>query len=267
VRELVYLSEAKLRQFQDDRRGWFSRVKEAGFKGPFGIGEAKIALSEGDTDRRPSLSRVLRNLEKSGRAPRWFEEDDITPGEWVSFEARLCFEVFQPRGGQSAGLVIFVQPQDDEGVPRRLLLHGASQHVISINSPRSGVEITHEQAMSLPVIRLLVIRAQRALDELDGRTEREFPDHYGPNERSIVTLDSRIAHNADQNAARMAGIARVSGIITFGPKRLVVASPLYVEYASKPTEESLGDARKHQRLNFGRATDRSRKDNVGQSEQ
>lgn len=90
MRELVYLSERKLRQFQDERPpGWFRRIKEVGFKAPFGVGEAKVPLTDESASPVPSLDRVLRKLEKSDRVPEWFEDEEISTGDWVTFETGL----------------------------------------------------------------------------------------------------------------------------------------------------------------------------------
>jgi hypothetical protein len=134
MRELVYLSERKLRSFQRDKpkTGLLRRFKEAEAKGPFGIG-AKLALSEDTSRRHPDLARVIRHIDESSRSARWFEEDALKPGDWVHFEARMNYRVIEiaarSRRLDPVSALLFWDAPDDRNLSTRLLLHGAAEHL------------------------------------------------------------------------------------------------------------------------------------------
>ena len=131
MRELIYLSDRKLQQFVAGKpRRWWSRTgAEAELDVPF-VGKAKVSKPEGDHSRSPSLDRVIRSLEESERAARWFEDEDLSAGQWIHFESRMNFTFMK---GLEA-VVFFVDYKPDEQPNQwhdeRLLLHGSAAHLL-----------------------------------------------------------------------------------------------------------------------------------------
>jgi hypothetical protein len=113
MRELIYLSESKLRQFRPERGRRF-RVREIGVPG---IGQVGV-----DPPVDSHLDDVVDHL--SGIA-RWYTEDDLATGDWVQFETSLGYTTFE-------ALVLFAEPPGD----RRLVLHGSVMHLLG------GVPVT-----------------------------------------------------------------------------------------------------------------------------
>jgi hypothetical protein len=84
MREFVYLSDAKLRQFVPEPRR-FGRQ-----------GAIKVATPLGGVDLEPSqdpersrlqhLQQVMRRIDLEAE---WFTEPDLRPGRWIQFEAPL----------------------------------------------------------------------------------------------------------------------------------------------------------------------------------
>jgi hypothetical protein len=107
MRELIYLSEAKLGQFRPERGRRF-RVREIGVPG---IGQVGV-----DPPADSHLDDVVDHL--AGIA-RWYTEDDLATGDWVQFETSLGYTIFE-------SLLLFAEPPCD----RRLVLHGSAVHLL-----------------------------------------------------------------------------------------------------------------------------------------
>src|SRR3954454_20343657 len=104
MRELIYLSASKLSQFQPDRRSWWRHVHELGLKGPPGTGEVKVAFPDDTTTGNADLATILKYLDMSSRAPKWYGQDGRrNSGDWVQFETRLLY-------GADAGVLTFWEP-------------------------------------------------------------------------------------------------------------------------------------------------------------
>jgi hypothetical protein len=243
VRELVYLSERKLRQFQDERpKRWFRRVKEIGFKAPFGVGEAKVALADESASAAPNLDRVLRELDKSDRAPKWFEDETVSTGDWVTFEARLNYLVWPDKGA----LVLFVQPPDQEPTPVRMLMQGSSVHVLEC-SQTTPIDIESQAALFGSSMLKDPGWLQFFFDnQMTGAAE----DIHGDPRHSLIFVEEEVRRETlAETACWMAGLARVTyvGPVAHdrgpGPSVFMLATPLYVEYVCKPSDEELGGDR------------------------
>jgi hypothetical protein len=189
MRELVYLSQRKLNLFQDDSRRRFTVRGEAGIPG---VGHVSVESSAADS----RLDDVIDHL--SGSA-RWYQEDDLTPGEWVQFEATLGYTVYEA----PSPILLFAE------VPgaRRLLLHGSPEHLSGMAQPQV-TEWPRLQMMSHgPAVRhIIATLTGDAMARMLGPVE----DPYDPD-----------------IAAAMTGYAR----ITTQAPNAVVASPLFVAYA------------------------------------
>ena len=127
MREIIYLSAGKLRQFVPEPR----RVPRAGavrLSTPFGVGvdvEAQAADAEQELMRH--LRQVRKHLEKTAA---WYEEPDLRPGMWVQFEAPLRSVSLR---GPYRDLVLFVDPapRPRAGHPAgcRLLMPVSARHL------------------------------------------------------------------------------------------------------------------------------------------
>jgi hypothetical protein len=244
MRELVYLSQRKLEQFQLDRRGGalVKRIREVGVKAPLGMGEVQVGLADEVANRYAQLVRVLKELDRSERAPRWYEEDGLNPGDWVQFEAPLNF-FFLPsrRSRQLQPVLMFLQPpptQTQHGAVR-LVLHGASVHLLG------GRDREPQSAWLSPSFAWEFFREMEEFlaDKVAIAQSSNEPELFMA--RAISELDYEFGV---ATASWMAGYAKVTMQTSTWerpyrdddsePSQLVVASPLYVEYVSEPSRDS-----------------------------
>jgi len=245
VRELVYLSKRKLRQFDLGRRGLGAHLK-AVIKAPLGFGEVSV---ETETHRRdaPALETVIAALDRSDRAPLWFTEK-VQPGQWVQFEAPMSYTTIR-------NAVIFLDIAErstvyPSGGDLRLLLHGSYQHLVGSNLPlRISVDELSEQSAAHSevdadalasvfnhFIRLIEYGSQLDINDFE-------PDRPIPFKNSIRAVGlgrvlpalSRHLH-LPNTAAWMAGCARVTAVSRppSGGRTILFATPLYVEHVSPP---------------------------------
>jgi uncharacterized protein DUF7019 len=108
VRELVYLSEAKLKQFVAGRPGRLrGRAQVEGELKVPGIGALRASSMAPDKNVGvvAELEKVTSALEKSDRAATWFADNDVQPGQWVHFDLPLCYTTIADRG---ARVVVFL---------------------------------------------------------------------------------------------------------------------------------------------------------------
>ncbi|TDV44925.1 SAVMC3_10250 family protein [Actinophytocola oryzae] len=210
MRELVYLSERKLRQFRAPRKRRFS-IREIGIPGVGQVGIEPQAVSH--------LDAVVEHLD--GMA-RWYEEK-VPVGGWVHFEARLG-QCMVDSGESGLRVVLFAEPPGHAGPPR-LVLHGAPDHLLGrVTEPAGGRD--HVPASESWMVRPLI---WHLATELDGKTS------HGDYHSDLPVLNEFLDQHVDPHtAAWMAGYARVT--VDTGDLPLVVASPLFVEYVSAPDQ-------------------------------
>lgn len=194
MRELVYLSERKLGEFRQERRRGF-RVREIGVPG---VGQVGI--------EQPGDSHLDDVIDHLGGIARWYQEDGLTPGEWVQFEATLSYLVLRQPDDHSFSVLLFA----DEPGRRRLVLHGSPEHLVGAPAPPVA-EVSDLTASFGANLKMMLHRYMRSPDErtLLGRL-LDFEDPFDP-----------------ELAAPMTGYARIT---TAGDGGLV-ASPLFVAYA------------------------------------
>jgi hypothetical protein len=234
MRELIYLSERKLRSFQPDKSklGFLRRFREAEAKGPLGLG-GKLALSEDTSRRYPDLARVIRHIDESSRSARWFEEDTLEPGDWVHFEARVNYRIMdikvRRRGIDPVSALLFWTVPGERNDSTRLLLHGAAEHLErdTAAGPPSRGQLSLGPSTAYGFVDLVQALEGRPGREVDGRQVSKL-------------LDRLEGEMPDDFAAWMAGYARVTANISTPPAdpnaahRILVASPLYVELVGRP---------------------------------
>lgn len=193
MRELVYLSDAKLRQFRPERGRRF-RVREIGLSG---VGQIGV---EPPVDGH--FDEVVDHL--SGIA-RWYTEDGLEVGDWVQFETALGYTI---AGTERVPILLFAEPPGD----LRLVMHGSPHHLageVLPDVPRPELFLSHGAMFSRAIAHLMV-------PDADGRA------------RLHALLDEVEDAFTDDVLTPMSGYARVTKTSYPG---LVVASPLFVAFA------------------------------------
>jgi hypothetical protein len=219
MRELIYLSNAKLRQFRRERPGKWRRVREVGAKAPFV--EVTVSLSDEATVGVPDLGPVLRYLDTdSAQPPRWYMENGLEPGQWIQFEALMNYDILTDAPGQpDSGMLVFWDVSlTGEPDLVRLMLHGSPGHLVD-------AEVNEQPNNRFG--KSTAYHFLHALNHLLSSTEA--PDQ--PPAFRLAKLLSTLDQVPPETASWVAGYARVTAIQNGEPPRVVVASPLYVEYS------------------------------------
>ncbi|MEU2368104.1 SAVMC3_10250 family protein [Streptomyces pseudogriseolus] len=251
MQEVIYLSDRKLSQFLPGLRSAWPRQRVS-VSTPFGGVEVDPAPGPASDLWGRHLLRVVRRVEESAR---WYTEAGARPGQWIAFEAPLNYFVLD---GADPTMVFFADtPAKDQ--PVRLLLHGSVDHLIAGPPAR----VTDETRQSGTLVRNLLGSDASAPGALLAALSDDLgagPDGRRP---SLVTalhaLLARIdAQTHPETAATMRGYARVTTGFPAtkspgspghpgspGLPGLLVASPLYVEYAENveyPEDTEYADA-------------------------
>lgn len=217
MRELVYLSERKLRQFQAPKKRRFS-IREIGIPG---IGQVGI-----DQQADSHLDAVIAHLEDKAR---WYEED-VQVGQWVHFEARLGHHVV---GGEDRPRVLLLaEPAGGTG-SRRLVLHGSPEHLLGEHATlTTDWDDAALRGSFASFLRPLIWHLMRTED----KNPAEDDSKGGALLRRGLWLLNRLLDDAldPDTAAWMAGYARIT--MNTADLPVVLASPLYVEYVSPPDQ-------------------------------
>lgn len=133
MREMIYVSDQKLRQFvvSQPRRSWWQSIKIEGEIGIPLLGKLKLAKGDplGLEGEIANLEDVVRAIDDFGRTPEWFDNPAAESGDWVYFEAKMRWTVL----GDHPGTVLFVADEaaassDGEMV---FLLHGSAEHLMA----------------------------------------------------------------------------------------------------------------------------------------
>lgn len=239
MRELIYVSEAKLEQLVPALPGRPGRLRDVDAEVKTPLGGVKIGRAAQPPE--PSLAAAVAALESSSRAPKWFADPAVRPGQWVHFEAPLSYGVTS--GGEMVFFVDPNRPGSDYPTGRnlRLLLHGTASHLlgypkVSVRWPNSNWSVENLHGF----LRELRERGR----QLDDNTAFDTGPSTGRTrsnlgERSAVMELSGLLRT-ENTAAWMAGYARVTAVFpdTQTEKELAVtvltATPLYVEYVDPP---------------------------------
>jgi hypothetical protein len=258
MRELVYLSDRKLRQFLPDPVPRWRRLGHirAEVKAPLGSVSIEPTLPNDVAAQRAHLEKVIANVEQNAQ---WFESDALHPGEWIFLEEQLNYRTFRAPG--EIEVVLFLNLNRNNPGQTRLLLHGSPEH-LSGPAPRGySLETNYGSASDRPIFTDLVGVLPDLIKDLDSGIDLQALHSDGPyheaRKRSVwgpYTLEDQIKEivkafdksNHSVTAAWLSGYARVTAV--FDPelyrnpfdaghnyvKAVVVASPLYLEYCSPP---------------------------------
>jgi len=250
MREVVYLSEGKLRQFLPEHgRSW--SWSHLGVRSPF-VG---VDLDRSAAASQQQLAAQLREVEKdiAKRAIPYHEAS--VPGMWVEFRTPLSYTTIEQE--PFGDMVLFVQPATAAvpvawGWGVRLLLHGSARHLLGrpprpIGCDVSGatrVDVGRGSASEPDSFSFLVSNADMLSDAFgQGRVDPRsngapagysaVPDDYFGT--AVGDFMSVVDEQLDPGgAAWMAGYARVTRFVKHDPTRLnyLVATPLYVMYST-----------------------------------
>ncbi|MFG2084490.1 SAVMC3_10250 family protein [Micromonospora tulbaghiae] len=256
MRELIYLSEAKLAQFvSQKRKSLANRVKLEGEVKIPGIGGLKAAAPDKSSNSGVDLDVVVAELEVSPRSAGWYTNADAKVGQWVEFELPLNQAVLPAADGAVA---VFVDEAVRESVNSpRLLLHGSPEHLLGVVSEANMARVVRSYGMAygsrfeytLTVLAELFGTLEEAGLPLQGNADSGQQRHSFEVEHAIrgfnrgegellwglleALEDVAFARNT---ATWMSGWARITCILP-GPRadksrRLITATPLYVQYAT-----------------------------------
>lgn len=259
MRELLYLSESKIRQFVPQLRTAWSRP-DITVTLPFG----SVAFQGAPDARRTQLRHLARVVKEIDRSARWFTEESLQPGAWVSFEAPMNYFTL---GAPFNGVLLFADiPQATESYPTggsvRLVLHGSSRHLLS---SRSVAEVNPPPEQQFEAVfggssgddfEIVVSNSDLLREALHVRgvdpplRPIEFRRCTALRHAALQLLTTLDAASHPETAATLIGYARVTAYLPrmrLGPwcdsliapeqeqlsyAACVIATPLYVEYGS-----------------------------------
>ncbi|MFJ1874183.1 SAVMC3_10250 family protein [Streptomyces chartreusis] len=241
MREIVYLSDSKLRQFVPEPRR-AARMSALRLTTPLG----GVDMDTPAVDSEQSQLRHLREVHKHvALLADWYTDPQLRPGQWVQFEAPLRCVTFSDT---HQDLVLFVEPSREGGTDGRcrLLMHGSVRHLRGWNAmPVEGVAPDAMNSAS-SLGSAFIARAGQVVDALIRHRDTMTTDQISrPTAARLQGQDvQELLHALDDTddsidtSAVMTGYARVTGLIprTHATSRCVVASPLIVEYTAGDLE-------------------------------
>lgn len=248
MQELIYLSQAKLRQFVPEgrRRTWIGRrLTTFRLDAPavVGGGGVELGLAEGSVETPAGiLAGALRSVEEHAL---WYQDPEARAGRWVYFEAPLNVVTCRDdRDVLSLSTVLFldslVARVDDPGRDGlRLMLHGGANHLLAPvpTLPLSARELgLSGSGLHFTLGRLL----DSTLADPLALFEACLPDLEGLGMTRVRQAALAASDASPESAAWMRGYARVTLIAAPEPPSpgrhrpmppILMATPLYVEYA------------------------------------
>lgn len=229
MRELIYVSQAKLRQLVPDLPGGAGRLRDVEGEVKTPLGGFKVGKAAGEGG--PGLARVVAALEASPRAPRWFADPEVRPGNWVHFEAPLSYAV-------TGSVTFFLDNTTPSAVyptggRLRLLLHGSEEHLVGV-PPMVGFDRSYGPLGSRWNYAMERLNVREQVTE-EAALDVDHHDVVDPPGR-LLAMVSRVseAMQTEFTAAWMGGYARVTALYPRGQGVLLAATPLYVEYIDPP---------------------------------
>lgn len=257
MRELLYLSTKKLGTFLP---AWPSlSVRGAGSAGvgPLSVTVDVSAASPAGFDEATikAFRRVFGHLE---REAGYFTSPDLEAGQWIFFDVKMGYgTVYRDTGllAPEDDVALFYgsyrASEPDGQVSTDLMLCGSTEHLrqrtASAGRMGSGTEWLHD----------LIAKVNDAdRDGVGG-----LPDEVGPDALAVrrTNVPAQIArwvfdviwnHHSPDQYARLQGLARILFIVPEDGivDRLVLATPLFVQFASAKPLGLLGRRRMRQEL-------------------
>ncbi|MCX5415732.1 SAVMC3_10250 family protein [Streptomyces sp. NBC_00059] len=250
MRELVYLSDSKLRQFlpeRGQRRRIGRRLRMFRLDGntPVGGGGFEVHLDgDGPTTAEDRAHRLASTIDHLESHALWFTDPDTRPGRWIYFEAPLSFFHVDSRD-PDVGTVLFVDVPGIDGYDQDgtcLILHGSAKHLL-VPVPRSALAVSGvigsmNSLDTRPSITHRLWDVERpppppTVGELADPPPERAPELSPINAQNIGVALHDIRRRRDDpadTAAWMRGYARVTRVERY-EWAIVYATPLNVEYA------------------------------------
>lgn len=223
--ELLYLSRSKLNSFVE-RPGRLAIGKaEGGFK-LFGA-EANLAVEKHGLDQVESgyrrLAKVQKSLLNSDRWPRWFEDEAVGSGDWVSFELSLTWKRFDVT---TTPVMIFGSP-GRRAESAILLLHGSPSSMMPGRETVSESGLETGSSISSIGAFLSAVGDNASVDRGDALHQDGFA--LGAAETLKELRGSAIAYPMVEGWARVTAQLNIRD--NEARARVVLASPLYIRYS------------------------------------
>jgi hypothetical protein len=255
MRDLIYFSKRRLGAFLPERppRSWpatsvelNAQVVKIGLTTPL-----QAETAETDIKR---LYRVTRYLE---REATHFSAPDLTPGKWIYFDLEMGYGTSHRDSelpdlddvvlfyGSLGGLESLTKSSVD------LLLCGSTEHLLSKSASAgrmgSGTEWLYdlifeiERTDSLGITNIPEALTSEALS---------VPRVNRPEAVARWVFDVIARHHSPKQRARLRGFARTNLVVpsTKLAPRLIVATPLFVEFASSKPKRLITGFRLHRNL-------------------
>ncbi|MFD9007064.1 SAVMC3_10250 family protein [Streptomyces sp. NPDC059582] len=240
MQELIYLSDAKLRQFVPERRrrtrigrrltALRLNASALAVGGSLELDLAEVSAASGSRERLPD---VIKTIEEHAL---WYQDPDVQTGRWVYFEAP--FNV-AGANGQIYKTVLFMDAPAASGDEQthlsgvRLLLHGSPDHLLR---PVPETDIVVYGVSGSLLSSLIHEVVEDPLPNADNINAPHAPREPLRDVRRGVCRALDVSNRFPEGAAWMRGYARVTLAVGPDPARQVpyaqvLATPLYVEYA------------------------------------
>jgi hypothetical protein len=239
VQEFIYISKEKADRFGAPRRRIASLSAGMGVPGA----QANISVTADDHDDREMLhTRLRRAIRAARRTARCYEDDGITPGDWITFSGDFGYSILD-----SASFRLFLMTQTAASLrgDTALLLFGNPRNT-QVGKPPAAVNVSELDSYVANLITF-------ARDLLNVEAVEAPTAGHKEHNRSAVQLFARIAA-AHHGTEHVEGLAKTTDVINGTilmmpdycaeedtdylpeaelprPTRLVVASPLYVAVA------------------------------------
>ncbi len=247
MRERVHLSRRKLAQFTQTRSsgGFLRRLHDLDGRGVGRLGGGPRSGQETRSPENAELRQVVRYIEQTARS---FDEDDVSAGEWVRFEATMHVATVglaewghpadHPAGPETAGFTLFWAPEDWQAAPTRLVLLAPPEEMFS--------DRFRPPALAPPLaVRRYLIRLLPTLSALAVEDHHPDPDQLSVPLPGELRLLDDAAWESRNTPERFSGYARVLldapvsrwARSSSARRRCLVASPLYIERTPAPVRD------------------------------
>jgi hypothetical protein len=235
VQEFIYISKEKADRFGAPRRRITSL--SAGMGAP--VAQANLSITADNHDDRETLHATLRRATRAAdRAARWYEYEQVTPGDWIRFSGDFGYSILD-----SASFRLFLMTQTAATLrgDTALLLFGSPGNA-QVGKPPTAVNISELDSYVANLITF-------ARDLLDAEATQAAAGERSEHNHAAAQLYARIAA-AHHGTEHVQGLAKATEVINatilmmpdcgaedpdYLPEtplprasRLVIASPLYV---------------------------------------
>jgi hypothetical protein len=237
--EYVYLSNDKVREFLPSEQSWWSRIRTKKFGGKAGGAGVEVSLEFEPSEAAASHARLEKIRDHISEVGRWYQEDDLTSGEWVFFEGRIGYQALEE------GAVLFCESGGLTAGNNRIVLHGSAANLVGRTVTAAAPTSVPAGGFSDPGGAASVLEAAigrtTALEVAERLFWRQFTDPKKPFasrdslDRHVKTLFTQVActDSFRNHAPFLVGCARITTVVKPSslPFGVVVASPLFVRRA------------------------------------